>query len=191
MKKAFAYAVAIAGIGLMAGSVSVFGVRAPTRQAEVSPSFGEEKWPFLLDQWGVGRAFLCSPEHCGTKVEVFIRPKIGFCNCATGVADEQELERVADTDLMTPDAKPLGAAHPIKVGWMKGMSRQYRSGGKSGENLISLAFNDECDVVVAVATLGAGDPANIEPEVMTFLRSDPIVLWAKKELGLEFVKRVW
>jgi hypothetical protein len=191
MKKAFAYAVAIAGIGLMAGSVSVFGVRAPGHQAAVSPSFGEEKWPFLLDQWGVGRAFLCTPEHCGTKVEVFIRPKIGFCNCATGVADEQELERVADTDLVTADAKPLGAAHPIKVGWMKGMSRQYRAGGKSGENLISLAFNDECDVVVALAMLGADDPANIEPEVMTFLRSDPIVLWAKKELGLEFVKRVW
>jgi hypothetical protein len=31
----------------------------------------------------------------------------------------------------------------------------------------------------------------IEPAVIDYLNSTPMVLWAKKELGLEFVRRVW
>jgi hypothetical protein len=42
-----------------------------------------------------------------------------------------------------------------------------------------------------MATLGNGDPAVIAPAVMAFLNSKPMVLWAKKELGLEFVAREW
>jgi hypothetical protein len=44
---------------------------------------------------------------------------------------------------------------------------------------------------VALATYGNGDPATIEPAVISFLQSRPMVLWAKKELGLEFVRRDW
>jgi hypothetical protein len=36
------------------------------------------------------------------------------------------------------------------------------------------------------ATLGNGDPAVAGP---AFLNSHPMVLWAKKELSLEFVRR--
>jgi hypothetical protein len=46
-------------------------------------------------------------------------------------------------------------------------------------------------VVVAVATLGSGDPVAAEPAVLDFLKSRPMVLWAKRELGLEFVAREW
>ena len=46
-------------------------------------------------------------------------------------------------------------------------------------------------MVVAVAKLGNGNPALAEPAVMAFLNSRPMVLWAKKELGLEFVRRDW
>jgi hypothetical protein len=192
MKRATACAIAIAGLGLMAGSVSVFGVRAPVNQAPITPAFAEEPWPFLLDQWGIGKAFACMPQDCGTKVEVFIRPKIGFCNCSTGVADDQELERVADTDLVTSQTRALAAGRPVKIGWMKGLIRPYRSAdGKTADGLVSVAYNDECDVVVAVARMGDGDPALIEPAVIAFLQSNPMVLWAKKELGLEFVNRVW
>jgi hypothetical protein len=31
----------------------------------------------------------------------------------------------------------------------------------------------------------------IEPAVTGFLKSTPMVLWAKKELGLEFARRDW
>ena len=62
---------------------------------------------------------------------------------------------------------------------------------KPDERLLSVAFNDECDVVVALALLGKGDPTVTAPVVISFLNSTPMVLWAKKELGLEFVRREW
>jgi hypothetical protein len=192
MKTAHLLAIAIAGAGCIAGSAAVFGLRAPLNPSVMEPAWAEVKWPFLLDQWGIGKAFVCMPADCGSKVEVYIRPKIGFCNCSTGVSDDAELERVGDTDLVSPDVRPLGAGRPVKIGWMAGRIRAYRmSGATAGGQLLSAAFNDECDVVVALAALGNGDAAAAASVVTAFLDSRPMVLWAKKELGLEFVRREW
>jgi hypothetical protein len=188
---ATAFAVAIAG--LAAGSAAVFGVRAPYRPAApVEAVWSEAKWPFPIDQWGAGRAFVCLPADCGTKVELYVRPKIGFCNCATGVSDEPELERVADTELVSRSVRPRGAGHPVKVGWMHGLGRQYwAADGGRGAGVLSLAYNDGCDAVVAVAKFGSSDTAALEEAILAFLNTTPMVLWIKKELGLEFVRRVW
>jgi hypothetical protein len=192
MRKTFILTLALAGIGCLAGFMTVFGVLAPADPSTLQPVWTEARWPFLLDQWGIGKAFVCRPADCGAELDVFVRPKIGFCNCSTGVSDDTELERVADTELVAPEVRPLGPGRPVKVGWMQGLARAYRtSAGKPGERLLSVAFNDECDVVVAVAKLGNGDPALAEPAVIAFLNSRPMVLWAKKELGLEFVRRDW
>src|SRR6185312_14579499 len=51
----------------------------------------EISWPFPRDGWPAGRAFRC--ESCGG-IELYVRPKIGFCNCDTGVADDDEVDRV-------------------------------------------------------------------------------------------------
>jgi len=186
------FAIGIAAIVLIAGSAAVLGVRAPANLSAMEPVWTEAKWPFLQDQWGIGKAFVCMPADCGVKIDVFVRPKIGFCNCSTGVSDDTELERVADTDLVSPKVRPLGSGSPVKIGWMKGLRRSYSvSDEKTNERVLSVAFNDECDVVVALATLGKGDPTVVEPAVMSFLNSTPMVLWAKKELGLEFVRREW
>jgi hypothetical protein len=191
-------ALALLGIAILTGSAAILGLRAPAKLAPEShavptePVFADVKWPFPVDQWGGGRAFVCGPADCGTKVNLYIRPKVGFCNCATGVADDPELERVSDIELITRQAQPRGPGRPVKVGWMFGRSRAYAApDGKTNENLLSVAFNDDCDVVVALATLGDGDPASLEPGVLAFLNSTPMVLWAKKELGLEFVRRDW
>ena len=202
MRWAFALTLGVAGSALLAESMAVLGVRSPAdpstahlasmQLASMQPVWTETKWPFLLDQWGLGRAFVCLPADCGARIEVYVRPKIGFCNCSTGVSDDAELERVADTELVSPEIRPLDPGRPVKVGWMQGLSRTYRvSEAKAGGRLLSIAFNDECDVVVAVAKLDKGDPATVEPAVMAFLNSRPMVLWAKKELGLEFVRREW
>lgn len=199
MKRAW-LATGIAAIIIAAGCAAVLGFRAPalrgeaaTRAAgETAPVWTETTWPFLLDQWGIGKAYVCQPADCGVTIKVFIRPKIGFCNCTTGVSDDTELERVADTDLVSPAVRPLGPGRPVKVGWMYGLSRTYQvSAEKPGERLLSVAFNDACDVVVGLALLGAADPATAAPAVIAFLNSRPVVLWAKKELGLEFVRREW
>lgn len=184
----------VAGVAVLAGSLAALGMRAPAPvappEAPLRGAFAEAKWPFLLDQWGLGRAFTCTAADCGIQVEVYVRPKIGFCNCSTGVSDDAELERVADTDLISPQIVPLGPGRPIRIGWMDGRVRTYRTGdGKS--SLISIAYNDECDVVVGLASLRGADARRIEPAVVSFLDSRPMVLWAKKELGLEFVFRQW
>jgi len=189
------FAIGIAAAIVVAGSAAVWGVWAPAIpraavSSSIEPVWTETKWPFLQDQWGIGKAFVCMPADCGVKVDVFIRPKIGFCNCSTGVSDDNELERVADTELVSPKVRPLGPASPVTVGWMRGLSRAYLASDEKA-NLLSVAFNDECDVVVAVASLGKADPNVVAPALVSFLNSTPMVLWAKKELGLEFVRREW
>jgi hypothetical protein len=192
LKRAPALTLAIVGTAIAVALVAGLGVRAPAKPSAIEPVWSEAKWPFLLDQWGTGRAFVCMPADCGAKVEVYVRPKIGFCNCSTGVSDDAELERVADTELLAADIRPLAAGHAVKVGWMHGLARLYRPADeKAAARLLSVAFNDECDVVVAVARLGGRDGEAIAPAVIAFLNSSSMVLWAKKELGLEFVRREW
>ncbi len=201
MKIGAAFAIAMLAGGL-AGAAFVFAVRAPSI-ADAKPQllagknigavWNDAKWPFAQDQWDSGRAFVCNPSDCGVRVDVFLRPKVGFCNCSTGVSDDAELERVADTELVSREVAPLAPGQPVKVGWMYGRARVYRSvdQNKSAARLISFAFNDECDAVVAVARFDNGDPIVIEPAVLSLLNERPVVLWTKKALGLEFVTREW
>src|SRR6267143_1808551 len=86
---------AVAGICLMAAPGAIHSV--PARPpAGLQPAWTEFKWPFPVDQWGIGRAFGCKAAECGVEVNVYLRPKIGFRKCATGVDDDDELERVSD-----------------------------------------------------------------------------------------------
>ena len=192
MKLALASSFAVVALAIVLALADLSGARGPATPGEVNPIWAEAKWPFPMDQWGTGRSFVCTPSDCGSRVEVHVRPKIGFCNCATGVADDAELERVGDLDLVSAQTQARGDGRTIKVGWMSGRSRAYRTSNEGvGENLLSVGFNDECDAVVALVKLGEGDPAKFEPAVIAFLNSTPMVLWAKKELGLEFIKREW
>ena len=121
MKIGAAVAIAVLAGGL-AGAAFVVAMRAPSiADAMPQPPAGKHvdavwsdaKWPFPQDQWDNGRAFVCAPSDCGVRVEVFLRPKIGFCNCSTGVSDDAELERVADTELVSREVAPLAAGRPI------------------------------------------------------------------------------
>jgi hypothetical protein len=178
MKKALPFAVVLAGIVVAAGSV--WGVRAPTKASVgIRPAWTQVKWPFLLDQWGIGRAYACKPADCGVEVNIYFRPKIGFCKCETGVDDDEELERVSDNELLAAKSVALGPGRPIEVGWMKGRSRLYEVSDATHVRLLSIAFNDRCDVIVAVAMLATSAQDTIEPEVIAFLNSDPVLRWVK------------
>src|SRR6202012_2264794 len=89
-------------------------------------------WPFPRDGWPVGRAFHCDAAACGAEVELYVRPKIGFCNCDTGVADDDEVDRVADLDLMSQRFVPLAAGNVIKVAGLVGRTRGYALGIEDG-----------------------------------------------------------
>jgi hypothetical protein len=180
MKKAIPVMIALVGIVAGAAVMPLFGGRAPAGpSAEINPVWTEFKWPFLLDQWGVGRAFVCKPQDCGVEVNVYLRPKIGFCKCATGVDDDDELERVGDIGLPGSKTVVLGPGHPIEVGWMKGRSRRYAVAGSTEDQLLSIAFNDQCDVIVALATLESANQNAIEQAVIAFLNGDRVLRWVR------------
>ena len=83
-----------------------------------------------------------------------LRAKLGFCNCTTGVADDDDLDRMGDTVLLG-EASPLGSGRPISVAWMKGRSRAYllNSGGAFGKAVVSVVYNERCDMIAATAVI--------------------------------------
>ena len=148
------------------------------------PHWVEVKWPFPVDQWGTGRAFRCGADACGMTVNLYLRPKLGFCNCARGVYDDTELDRVGDVALMGPQFSGLGEGQPVTVGWMQGRSRGFIVTGpyQAPGSAAAIAFNDKCDVVVATVTADA-DLARGEREALKFLNTDLVLRWARAELG--------
>jgi hypothetical protein len=150
------------------------------------PKFAEARWPFPTDEWGEGKAFTCAAADCGVEVSVYIRAKIGFCNCATGVSDDNELDRLSDFNLMGGKPAILGPGHEIKIAWMKGRSRAYTVAEPyhAPNSVLAIAFNDRCDAIVATAAIAHDRATTIEPSVIEFLNSEVIVHWAEVTLGL-------
>jgi hypothetical protein len=180
MKRAIPLVIAIIGLGSIPGSSFLFGPGLqPTTPVEFRPAWTEFQWPFLLDQWGVGRAFVCKPADCGTEVKVYVRPKNGFCNCAPGDIDDEELDRVGDKELIAPEAVASGRGQAVEIASMKGRSRVFEKADAPGARLLSIAFHDGCDLIVAVATFAPGNSDAAEPAVTAFLNSDRMVRWLK------------
>jgi hypothetical protein len=69
---------------------------------------------------------------------------------------------------------------------MKGRSRAYALAARDrpGKSAISIVFNDRCDMIVATVVLPYDQPTAIEPGVMAFLNSKPVVHWAELALGI-------
>ena len=84
----------LAAVALTPGAASI-SAQDPAK-AGTQPLWAEERWPFPIDQWGTGQAFGCAAERCGRQLHLYLRAKIGFCRCATGVSDDDEIERVGD-----------------------------------------------------------------------------------------------
>lgn len=167
---------------LPSGSIPIGRTTAPAG----TPVWTETAWPFQIDEWGKGKAYRCKAADCGTDVNLYIRAKIGFCNCTTGVADDEELERLSDFNLMGDGIANLGEGRPIAVAQMKGRSRAYAIGKplRPSRTALSVAFNDRCDAVVATVVVGHDQPTAIEPGVIAFLNSRTILHWAEITLGL-------
>ena len=179
--------------GLAGASAGYFALVAPRSAGEatgdasaVRPVWAEVRWPFPIDQWGSGRAFACKAADCGSEVRLYLRAKLGSCNCTTGVADDADLDRMSDFDLVGGEVSPLGAGQPIKVAWMKGRSRAYTltARDRPGQSALSVVFNDRCDMIVATAVLAHDRPAAIEPGVMAFLNSRTVLHWAELAFGI-------
>jgi hypothetical protein len=183
-------AVAAFALGGLVGAFAFFASALPDRGEAVAPPshpvWAEAQWPFAMDEWGKGKAFRCLAADCGAEVNLYIRAKIGFCNCTTGVSDDDELNRLSDFNLMGDKLSVLGPGHPIAVAWMTGRSRSYAAVGplRAGQSALAVAFNDHCDAIVATIVVAHDRPTIIEPSVIEFLNSKTILHWAEVTLGL-------
>jgi hypothetical protein len=62
---------------------------------------------------GQGKAFRCKAADCGAEVNIYLRAKIGFCNCTTGVADDEDLDRMGD--LVSSGRLAARAGRPVSI----------------------------------------------------------------------------
>ncbi len=170
-----AFAVAI---GMLAGAAG-----DPQARSGIE-GWREIAWPFPRDGWPAGRAFRCAVEACGDEVELYVRPKIGFCNCDSGVADDDEVDRVADLDLMSERFVALEAGQTIRVADMPGRIRAYDLLFADGSRhaAIGIAVSRRCDLLVAVAH-GKGTAPGVQRAALEFLASGDMARWMAAAMG--------
>lgn len=184
------------GLGVaigLAGVVLAIALRSEERplfQPGSTPTgWSEVPWTLPVDPWWPSKAFTCTAATCGADLKLYVRAKIGFCNCKTGVADDEELERIGDFAVIARRHAPIAAGRPIQVAWMKGRSRPYAFDGKApgptrpGTALL-IGYNDRCDAIVATAVLEQGSAIAVETAVLEFLASPKVIRWSQVTLGL-------
>ena len=132
----------------------------------------EIAWPFPRDGWPAGQAFRCGGGWCGGEVELYVRPKIGFCNCDRGVADDDEVDRVADLDLIERAVRSARAGRCVRIAEMPGRIRAYdlKMSDGSRHAAVGIAVSRRCDLLVAVAH-GKGDASELRRVALDFWRT--------------------
>lgn len=166
-----AIAVAILAFGALSG------VAAYENASPRAANWQEIAWPFPRDGWPAGRAFRCDGAACGG-VEVYVRPKKGFCNCDSGVADDDEVDRVADLDLMSERFAAREPGYVVRVADMPGRVRAYDLDMQDGSSrtAIGIAVSRRCDLLVAVAQ-GRGVAAEVRRVALEYLGSADMMRW--------------
>jgi hypothetical protein len=177
----------IAGTVLALGvlsSVAAVQYVAPPAEGRRAPAWREIAWPFPRDGWPAGRAFRCVSAACGGTAEIYVRPKLGFCNCGTGVADDDEVDRVADIDLISERFAPLAPGKVVRIAELSGRSRSYDldTPGGARHAAVAIALSHSCDLLVAV-TQGEAKPTELHRAALDFLASDEMHHWTKAALG--------
>jgi hypothetical protein len=172
MRRHLTIAVACLAVGALSG------VAAYDRAGSGTGGWREIAWPFPRDGWPAGRAFRCDVASCGDEVEIYVRPKIGFCNCDRGVADDDEVDRVADLDLLSERFMPREAGRVVRVAEMPGRMRSYDlvMSDRSRRAAVGIAVSRRCDLLVAVAQ-GTSEAPKVQRAAMAFLESPGLKRW--------------
>jgi len=113
-----------------------------------------------------------------------VRPKIGFCNCDSGVADDDEVDRVADLDMISPNFVPRAPGRVVRVAEMSGRARAYDldMAGGAHHSAVGFALSHRCDLLVAVAQ-GKADAPDVQRAALVFLGSQTMTHWMRAALG--------
>ena len=176
--------VAVLAAGIAAGEAPL-AVSPVPGGAAIAPTWTEVAWPFPFDPWGPGRAFRCAASSCGSELAVYVRPKVGFCNCSTGVADDDEIDRVGDVVLLGEDYRPLRPGVRATIGTMPGRARAFAiKNGPAERFALGIAVAKKCDALVAtVVSDGLLSPAN-EAAALALLDGARVAPWAEASVGL-------
>ncbi|WP_024518936.1 hypothetical protein [Bradyrhizobium sp. Tv2a-2] len=181
MRRLIAIAIAALVFGALSGVAAYQKVR-PQGADDVDRHWQEIAWPYPRDGWPAGRAFRC--DGCTEPIEIYVRPKIGFCNCDTGVADDDEVDRVADLDLISDRFAPLAPGQVIRVADLRGRVRAYDLDMPGGARhaAIGIAVSHRCDLLVAVAQ-GRAHADELQREAVAFLTTERMKHWTMAALG--------
>lgn len=179
MRRAATIGLALLALGALSG-VGAYQSSAP-RAAE-GAHWQEIAWPFPRDGWPAGRAFRCDGGGCDG-VELYVRPKRGFCNCVSGVADDDEVDRVADLDLISPRFAAPAPGGAIRVGELHGRARHYDLDMPDGARhaAAGIALSRRCDLLVAVAQ-GRAEPASMQRAALNFMERREMRTWVMAAL---------
>ena len=169
-------ALAIVALGALSGAAAY--QQAGPHQDEPNGAWREIAWPFPRDGWPAGKAFRCGSAACGGEMELYVRPKMGFCNCDRGVADDEEVDRVADLDLMSEHFAPLAPGTTVRLADMAGRIRAYdlKMAGGFRHTAIAVAASRRCDLFIALAH-GRGDAPELRRAALTFLATGEMTRW--------------
>jgi len=175
MRRLIAILIAALAFGALSGAAAYQKLRP---QGVGNVDWQEIAWPFPRDAWPAGRAFRCQSAACGEGVELYVRPKIGFCNCDSGVADDDEVDRVADLDMISPNFVPRAPGSVVRVAAMSGRARAYDLDMPDGSlhAAIGIALSHRCDLLVAVVQ-GKDTPPGVERVALAFLGTNDMARW--------------
>lgn len=169
-------------------AVAVFWV--VQSRADIRPEVSLQKlgwremaWPFPRDTFPGGRAFRCQQASCGEGSELYIRAKMGFCTSATGVADDAEVTRVTDLDLVGTRATPIATGRDANFGEFVGRSRSYDLAQANGAHVsaIGYALSRRTDMIVAVVK-GTGPEPLLQQAADQFLAANDVQRWMTSAL---------
>lgn len=172
--------------GGLASAFALFSPRHSNDLQNPQAIWRETSWPFPMDQWGTGKAFGCSAADCGAEIAVYLRAKVGFCNCSGGMTTDEEIDRIADFDLFGSALYPQAAGVPVRAAWMNGRARPFavRDSRQRDFTALTIGLHDHCDALVATAALPRGALSVAEPAIRRFLDSKIFRDWAETTLGL-------
>jgi len=178
---------AVTASGAVGIAGGVLGGAAPPWAAPRAalPGWREVAWPHPRDAWPAGRAFRCGSPDCGGGIELVVRPKIGFCNCTTGVTDDAEVDAVSDLDLVSTDFRPLKPGEAVTIGGMPGLTRSYALHMPDGSVRPGAGFavSRRCDLVVGASHGPGAGSAEAQRAIAELLGSEPVMAWLGSFMG--------
>ena len=143
----------------------------------------ETSWPFLRDGWPNGRAFKCAAADCGIETTLVARVKVGFCDCAKGVSDDEEVDRVSDVDLVNRTFEPLAKGDPVKISGMYGRKRLYITSELRPRRVMVFAGGRNCNAFVAMAISATEIPPQAIEAAEAMLDEPSFVRWVAEKDG--------